>query len=372
MAGTVHPMMSGFREGLTGYCGTISSDHAYIHQGKSRVLCHTTASLAAAAVEKLAFTTPAASTGIYIHWRPSMISSSANAARYQLYEDTDYANGTVAAAQDANRNTKNGPAMLVYTAATAGLAGRILVSAEAGGNFGNQPAGDAIEVLSSDAADTTQTVTIYGTKTGTTTSVVSETVALNGTTAVATTTTTWQNILGIELSASCAGTVTIREASADQTVTTISTGNLSAGILAMDYTDARCKVLIQKASGAATTPVGIIGIGYDGNALSTVNALNGTSDVACGTTPFKTISKVLGGAVASGTAVTVTRPEVILDQVSVGTGGASNRSGGASAADSERVLEPGTKYVVAITNIGATTATTVDVTLAWYEESAGY
>jgi hypothetical protein len=180
-----------------------------------------------------------------------------------------------------------------------------LLNAEAGGNFGNQPAGDGIEIVSDDAGDTTQTCTIYGTITGTTDSVTSETVTLTGTDAVATTIVTWQNILAVKLSASCAGTITIREASGDATVTTITTGNTSAGVATPATTQAYGLIPRHDASGAGTAPIAIIGTGIDGTALSVVDALNGTTEEDHATTPYGTISEIYIGAVASTVNVTV-------------------------------------------------------------------
>lgn len=52
----------------------------------------------------------------------------------------------------------------------------------------------------------------------------------------------------------------------------------------------------------------------------------------------------------------------------VGSGGASNRSGGDSASGEERVLKPDTVYSITFTNIGSATATVGYYTLFWYEE----
>jgi hypothetical protein len=87
-----------------------------------------------------------------------------------------------------------------------------------GSAFTNQPANDGIEVVSDSALDITQTVTIIGTTTGTDTVVV-ETVTLTGTTAVSTVKTNWGIVLAVKKSAVTAGTVTVREASANATIT---------------------------------------------------------------------------------------------------------------------------------------------------------
>lgn len=192
-----------------------------------------------------------------------------------------------------------------------------LLTATAGGSFGNQPAGDAIEVLSDSAADIGMTVTIYGTITGTTGSVTSETVTLNGTTIVTTTITTWQNILGVSISAAHAGTVTVQEASGNADVITIATGTLTAGIETPSTTNGYGLILRHDASDTSSAPVGIIGTGVDGAALSVVDTLNGTTEEDHGTTAFATVSTILLGAVASTVNTTILTNETV-DSTSVG------------------------------------------------------
>lgn len=108
-------------------------------------------------------------------------------------------------------------------------------------NFANQPNNDGLEVVSSNAGDTTQTLTCVGTTTGTGTAFF-ETVTLNGTTQVTFNKTDWGNIHLCVLSATALGTVTIREASANATIATISAGDLHAAsahltwIRLVDYT----------------------------------------------------------------------------------------------------------------------------------------
>ncbi len=82
---------------------------------------------------------------------------------------------------------------------------------------------DTVEVLSSSAGDTSQTVTVYGRNAGG--SIVSEVLSLNGTTIV-NGATTFDRILKIVISASHAGTVTVRKATGDTTIAAIETGVL--------------------------------------------------------------------------------------------------------------------------------------------------
>lgn len=97
------------------------------------------------------------------------------------------------------------------------------------GTFTNQPSNDGVEIVSSAAGDTTQTVTIYGTTNGADQSeTIIETVSLNGTTVVSTTKTDWGNVLAVKKSASTTGTITFREASGDLAITTLAPATLRA------------------------------------------------------------------------------------------------------------------------------------------------
>jgi hypothetical protein len=83
---------------------------------------------------------------------------------------------------------------------------------------------DTLEVLSSNAGDTTQTVTVYGRNSAG--SIISEAFALNGTTVV-NGATTFERILKIVVSASHTGTITVRKATGDTAVASIESGVLT-------------------------------------------------------------------------------------------------------------------------------------------------
>lgn len=87
----------------------------------------------------------------------------------------------------------------------------------------NQPQGDKVEVISADAGDTTQSIDIYGVDMNG--NRVVERVALTGDTA-ASTTQKFNYVESARLTAPCAGAVTIREASADQAIGSITIGDL--------------------------------------------------------------------------------------------------------------------------------------------------
>lgn len=192
-----------------------------------------------------------------------------------------------------------------------------ILTATAGGNFGNQPAGDAVDVVSDNATDLLQTATIYGTITADETTVTSEVVVIDGTTGGTTDITTWENILAIKLSASCAGTVTISENSGSAAITTISTTVLSAGVAAATATQAFGLIPRHDADGAATTPIALIGTGVDGSALSVVDALNGTTEEDHATTAYGTVDEIYLGAVASTVDVNIKTNET-ADTVGIG------------------------------------------------------
>lgn len=175
-----------------------------------------------------------------------------------------------------------------------------LLDATAGGNFANQPANDGVEVVSNSASDTTQTVTIYGVRNGALTTLVTDTITLTGTVAAASIITNWYTILAVRLSAVCAGTVTIREASGDATIITISTGNLTAGIVAATSTQAYGLPIRHDASTTSTALVCASGYGLDGAALNVVAALNSATEEDHGTTPFGSVTEFYIGAVSSG------------------------------------------------------------------------
>jgi hypothetical protein len=206
--------------------------------------------------------------------------------------------GSTVSVMDELSPRENGRAGLKMAAQTT------IVTAETGGNFGNQPAGDGVEIVSDNAGDV-QICTIYGTITGALTTVTSETVTLTGTTFVPTDEVTWENILAIELGSAAVGTITIREASGDATITTISATGTDAGVATLATTDGFGLILRHDASAATTEPVGIVGTGTDGLALTSVDAMNGTTEEDHGTVSFATITKVFTGAVVNTADVTI-------------------------------------------------------------------
>lgn len=178
-----------------------------------------------------------------------------------------------------------------------------MIAPTAGGNFGNQPAGDSVEVVSDNAADV-GTVTLYYTTTAAPAVVSTEVLTLDGTTEVASTDDDIEVVLAV-VTAAHAGTVTVSEASGSAAIVALATGTNSAGFHATTADDAYGAISTAKAGGASTKWIGVIGTDVDGDALSFAVQLNGTTDVNLGTAPWNTIDTVLIGDVASASTATV-------------------------------------------------------------------
>jgi len=193
----------------------------------------------------------------------------------------------------------------VISLVTSDLSGDTM-EAGAGGNFGNQPTGDTVEIISNNAEDIGQEITIWGTTHGGDGTVTSVTEELHGTTEVVTEKDDWGVILGVELAEEAAGTVTIREGSTDQTITTITTGNLTAGILEVED---EIRAFNQKptivADDATTKSFSVIGTDEDHAALTEkATALTGASAVTLAN-KYNTITRILVGDVESARTVTL-------------------------------------------------------------------
>ena len=107
--------------------------------------------------------------------------------------------------------------------------------------FTNQPDGDAVEILSDSASDT-GLLTIFGTN-KTTGALKYETVTLAGTDAVTTDEDDWDDIYGVLLGdingkniSPAVGTVTLREASGNAAITTITAAKISTGMVGFSMT----------------------------------------------------------------------------------------------------------------------------------------
>jgi hypothetical protein len=198
------------------------------------------------------------------------------------------------------------------------LSGTTIKASGNGLAFTNQPANDGLEVVSSNVADTTQTLTVVGTTTGVDTVVV-ETVTLNGTTQVDFVKVDWGLILAAWLSASAAGTVTLREASANATVVAFTTGQLTKGVETVTAADQQAYNVAPTmvGSGATTKQVGLKGTNSAGTTIYDSKALNGTTAVTANSA-FKRITEVYTGDLESNRTVTVKVGAAESNDIAVG------------------------------------------------------
>ena len=217
---------------------------------------------------------------------------------------------------------------------TTTLAGTTMKTAAAGTAFTNQPANDGIEVLSDSAADTSLNVTIYGTTNGADTLVkeVVVTDASDGTTPVASTKVDWGLILGVEADAH-AGTLTIREASADQAITTLATGTNSSGVETVTATRAFNKAPTIVSDAGTTKQIGLVGTSTAYAELLDSQALNGATAVTMNSA-FNGVTKLLVGDLEAARACTLAVGAADDYQLLVGKAGPA----GAAAKDADVIV----------------------------------
>ncbi len=84
------------RERITDALRSITTDHAYIHDGKLFTVPVFISALAAGATSKITFTTPATATGKYTHYRPANIVTSGDKVTVNLYEESSGDSGGTA------------------------------------------------------------------------------------------------------------------------------------------------------------------------------------------------------------------------------------------------------------------------------------
>lgn len=224
---------------------------------------------------------------------------------FQLPPQSYLLGGSIVADKDYDTG---GTAVRVDLIATEGTA----ITTGAGGAFVllGQPQNDTLQVLSSSAADTTKSVTVYGTTTGTNT-LVAETIALNGTTPVDSVKTDWGFILAVKLSAVCAGTITVQEKSGGVDVTTLTTGTVAKGVETVTSTNYHNRLVEFVASGATTKVIGFKGTDADGNTQYDSKALAGTA-VTYSNLPFTTVTEIYTGDIESSRTATVTPGSQLL------------------------------------------------------------
>ena len=165
--------------------------------------------------------------------------------------------------------------------------------------FTQAAGGSALEVISSNAGDTTQTFTVFGLNASNVPT--SATVTLNGTVVVAIP-GTWNLESAGLLSASCAGTVTLRIASGGATVFTMLTTVLTKGRQLLDIPVTGALTIV--ADGASVTTAIVRGTNVSGVAIAERLVLNGTTPVTL-TGAFTHYTSIELGNVAAARTVTL-------------------------------------------------------------------
>lgn len=159
----------------------------------------------------------------------------------------------------------------------------------------------AYTAISSNAGDTTQTLTVYGLKSGVPTRVQ---VTMNGTSAVSLG-SGWDatGIKGAILSAVGAGNITIRD-SAVTTELTITAGQVQGAAIKTSSFFVK-GALTQVSSGASTNRVWYIGRNSSGTVVIDRLALTGTSPVTSAVTTLVTLEAIVFGEVEAAQTVTI-------------------------------------------------------------------
>ena len=191
---------------------------------------------------------------------------------------------------------------------TAALSGTTMkTQAAAGSAFTNQPANDGIEILSDNSADTGIPVTIIGTTNGSDTVVeeVVNTDASDGTTPAASVKTDWGKILAVK-AGEHAGTLTVREASADQAITTLATGTNSVGVVEVtgDAQRAFNKAPVIVSDSSTTKQIGLKGAGTDYSSQYDSQALTGATEATMNSA-FNTVEEIYVGDLESARTITL-------------------------------------------------------------------
>lgn len=123
------------QECLTKYTGVISSDHAYIHDGKAFTAILSTGSISA--VYRVGFTTPSVASGKFVHWRPLEIKSSADYVDIQLTEDDSFTGGATITPINRNRLSADTSNMQTFSNGVTSTPTGILIQATGIGVSGN-------------------------------------------------------------------------------------------------------------------------------------------------------------------------------------------------------------------------------------------
>jgi hypothetical protein len=152
-ASDVLDYLNSFNERVTGAVRAIDTDHSYIHEG-IMFSTYELQTISAGGTSKISLTTPGSATGTFIHWRPSLISTSGDRVTVTLYEDNSVATGGAAltpinrdrmVTRTAQMTVKAG--VTITSAGTAIDATYIGGGTSAGGNRNGAETGEKNEIV---------------------------------------------------------------------------------------------------------------------------------------------------------------------------------------------------------------------------------
>lgn len=168
-------------------------------------------------------------------------------------------------------------------------------------------AGSRVEVISDNAADNTQSVTVYGLNNAGTPAPQTETITLTGTSAH-TGTATWTAIYGVEISAAHAGVVSVRDADTGGNPVSfdVPSGTLLEGVTVCSACFVAGTTVSAVSSGATTGKLLLFGTSTTGGAISESKAMTGTSPITSTTSNWGSITRIVTGNCTTGQTITLT------------------------------------------------------------------
>lgn len=162
------------------------------------------------------------------------------------------------------------------------------------------PAPGVLSVVSGNAGDTTQTITVYGLSGAT---VVSEVFTLNGTTPVVGA-QSFSKVIAVRKSAATAGTVTVSDSPVVTTLFTLTAGVLTRGILDVTNCPVASNVLTVSIDVNAARDVVVLGLSPTGVVVSERFDMTAGATPVVGVAVFGRITSLLLGDIVAGRTIT--------------------------------------------------------------------
>lgn len=133
---------------FTKFLIVLTGDHNYIHRGYGFSIIDTVTTILSGNSVRFGLTTPPASSGFFIHFRPTKVSVTAGPVQITVYEDVPYSGGVSVTPFNRNRNSTNVAQTSVATGVTAApSATQILYQDITGSIIGGSNDGSAEEVV---------------------------------------------------------------------------------------------------------------------------------------------------------------------------------------------------------------------------------